>query len=139
MDLTLKRTQALESGIFGELLDSNNRLMAVSLEHAYKSFVGGWIAKIPLGTFTCVRGEHYLHGMTTPFETFEVTGIDGHAGLLFHWGNFSKDSEGCILVGTNVVGPIGGAKMITQSRAAFARLMRLQSGIQTFQLRVIGA
>lgn len=137
MDLTLERIQCREDGVFGELRDESDELVAVTLEHAFKALTGRWIAKIPEGIFTCVRGEHYLHGMTEPFVTFEVTGVTGHEGLLFHWGNFNKDSEGCILVGLRIGSNPSGSEMILQSREAFKAFMEFQAEVSTFQLMVV--
>ena len=129
MDLVLTRSQYRPDGIFGTLT-ADGTWIAATLEHAYESEGGEWYAKIPDGTYTCVRGQHQLaHG--GPFETFEVTGVPGHTGLLIHCGNFDRDSEGCILVGTSVAGD-----HIAASREAFERLMALQAGINQFQLEV---
>lgn len=141
MNLTLTRTEYRSDGIFSELRDEDGNTIARTLEHAY--LMGGtgpgegytYIPKIPPGTYTCVRGPHRLHGMTADFETFEITGVVGHENLLFHWGNFNKDSEGCVLVGkSEAVG--GGAHMVTASRDTFAAFMQLQDGLDSFQLTV---
>ena len=129
VNLTLTRSQYESDGIFGTLVAGDTR-MAVTLEHAYDDGAGNWYAKIPEGTYTCVRGQHQLaHG--GPFETFEVTGVPGHTGLLIHWGNWDRDSEGCILVGAAKVG-----SAITDSRTTFGWLMALQAGVDQFHLEV---
>lgn len=133
MNLTLIRKDRTRDGVFSLGFDDSGEQVFVALEHAYADGSGGWSAKIPNGTYTCVRGKHRLHGMDEDFETFEVTGIDGHSGLLFHWGNWNKDSDGCILVGTSLDGV-----MITMSRAAFAKFMAMQDGVDEFQLTVEG-
>lgn len=138
MDLILSRKLDRFDGIFGELRDENDELVAVTLEHAFPGAPGEWKAVIPEGTFTCVRGEHFLHGMTTPFETFEVTGVDGHSGLLFHWGNFNKDSEGCILLGDQIHASAQQPWMVLNSRGTFQQFMDLQAGRAEFQLMVVG-
>lgn len=143
MNLTLTRKQYRSDGIFSDLLtDEGPVLLAQTLEHAYK-FGGedgsrgfGFDAKIPKGKFQCIRSLHRLHGMDHDFETFEVTGIEGHEGLLFHWGNFNKDSEGCILVGERIVRSEDQTQMITNSRQAFERFMRLQEKVEEFMLTV---
>lgn len=132
MNLTLIRRDHKSVGIFGELQDADGRHLAVTLEHAYPDGNEGFCAKIPDGEFKCVLGGHLLHGMTTPFETFEITGVEGHSNLLFHWGNWNQDSEGCVLVGEDVVG----GNMITNSRETFSKLMAIQSGLDEFQLVV---
>lgn len=136
MDLVLKRTHSLEYGIFGILYDSNVKKIAVTIEHAYSgASFGEWKSKIPLGTYVCKRSEHHLRAQPNPFETFEVTGIKGHSGIVFHVGNRNNDSEGCILIGTgfdNLECP----RAITSSRLAFSMFMVLQDGDDSFKLRV---
>lgn len=73
--------------------------------------------------------------MAADFTTFEITGVAGHSNLLFHWGNFNADSEGCVLLGEAEV-QAGGREMITASRAAFARFLASVAGRDTFALRV---
>ena len=130
MNLLLQRTECCLDGVFGQLLDESGMVVGSTLEHAYQDGAV-WLAKIPAGTYTCVRGPHRLHGMTEDFETFEITGVEGHAGLLFHWGNFNRDSEGCVLLGHTRQGD-----MITGSRDEFTKFMALQSGLNSFQLTV---
>lgn len=132
MNLTLNRKAFRDDGIFSELRDTEGNLIAVTLEHSYDKE-----PKLPLGTFTCKRGPHRLHGMTEDFETFEITGVEGHTDILFHWGNFQKDSEGCVLLGDQIAkNGADGCQMILHSRATFARFMELQKGVDTFQLVV---
>jgi hypothetical protein len=133
MDLTLKRLQFRADGIFSDL-KAGESLVAQTLEHAYEG--AGWVPKIPYGAFKCVRGAHRLHGMTEDFETFEITGVQSHTNLLFHWGNFNKDSEGCILLGRSIARAPDQTQMVTESRESFARFMRLQEGVKEFTLTV---
>lgn len=129
--MTLTRKPGVLYGVFGVLLDDNNTQIAVTLEHAYSNGQGGFQPKIPDGTYTCQRGTHILSGMSNTFETFEIQNVPGHTGILFHWGNYNNDSEGCVLLGTDL-----GTCMITDSRDAFARFMNLMEGVDTFSLRV---
>lgn len=124
MNMVLHRYEEGAQGIFGKLYGVDAEFD--TLEH---SFAGR--ALIPPGNYRCVRGPHRLHGMTKDFETFEVLGIPGHSGLLFHWGNYNRDSQGCILVGASRQGD-----MICGSRAAFATFMALQKGEDSFLLVV---
>ncbi len=130
MNLKLTRNSYASDGIFGTLTDESGSQVAVTLEHAYP-LLTTFEAKIPPGVYTCVRGEHVLHN-GAPFNTFEVTGVAGHAGILFHSGNFNKDSEGCVLLGQSVL--LGA---IINSKRAFADFMSLQDGLQTFTLEVV--
>lgn len=131
MYLKLTRNDFRADGIFSTLTDEQDNVLAVTLEHSFNN-----LPVIPSGIYLCVRGDHYLHGMTTPFSTFEITGVEGHVGLLFHWGNFNKDSEGCVLVG-EAIGKSGGAEMITNSRVTFEKLMTLLTGVDQFILTVV--
>jgi hypothetical protein len=137
MNLRLERRFYRPDGIFSDLKDDTGKLIAVTLEHAYMDASGKFVPKIPQGAFTCKRGPHRLHGMSSDFMTFEICGVAGHSNLLFHWGNYNKDSEGCILVGKSIAF-LNGMKMITRSRESFDQLIRLQDGVDSFQLIVIG-
>jgi hypothetical protein len=130
VNLKLTRNSYTPDGIFGTLTDENGNRVAMTLEHAYP-LLTTFEAKIPSGTYICVRGEHELHN-TVPFNTFEITGVAGHSNLLFHVGNFNRDSEGCVLIGEEK-----GLSMLVGSKRAFADFMTLQDGLQTFTLEVM--
>jgi hypothetical protein len=141
MNLSLVRNSAREDGIFSQILDETEHEVCMTLEHAYPDGKGGWAPKIYAGTFECVRGKHRLHGMAEDFETFEITGVADHSNLLFHWGNWNENSEGCVLVGEFIAeGYRPGAphtEMITNSRVVFAAFMKLQEGVDQFTLEVV--
>lgn len=127
MNLTLNRILKKEEGIFSELRDEKGVLIAFTLEHSYSLE-----PKIYNGTFKCMRGTHQLHD-GVPFVTFEIMGVEGHSNLLFHAGNFNHDSEGCILLGQEIVN-----NMITNSKQTFLKFMELQSELDIFTLTVAG-
>lgn len=126
MIFKLTRKECKTDGIFSDLCAENGVKLFSTLEHSYDCK-----PKIPNGTYTCVRGKHRLHGMTEDFETFEITGVEGHSGVLFHWGNFNKDSDGCVLIGRTRSGD-----MVTSSREAFAEFMHGLEGVNEFELIV---
>ena len=134
MNLQLIRKFYRPDGIFSTCQDENGHLVMVTLEHAYGDPVNGFLPKIPPGEWNCVRSKHRLNGMDHDFETFEII-VPGHTNLLFHWGNFNSDSEGCILTGEDI---FEGKDqwMVTHSRAEFANFMRLQEGVDNFTLTV---
>jgi hypothetical protein len=136
MDLKLTRKQFISDGVFSELSDADGNLIAHTLEHAYLQDDGSYLPKIPNGTYTCVRGMHQLDGMTQPFSTFEITGVQGHTNLLFHVGNYNSDSEGCVLLGL-AVSWSGSHQIIINSKVTFTKFMQLQSGLDKFVLNVI--
>lgn len=132
MDLILTRKQKNKRGIFGLLSHLNHLCVPfVTLEHAYPDNKGSYISKIPDGMYRCVKGSHSLH-QGPPFTTFEITGVKGHAGILFHVGNTNEDSEGCVLLGELQVG-----SSIHKSKDAFSRFMSIQDDLDTFSLIVI--
>lgn len=121
-------------GIFGKLTDGE-KFIAYTLEHAYASNVvgEGFKAKLPEGEYTCVRGFHKIGkpGALKTIETFEVTNVPGHSGILFHVGNYNRDSDGCILLGTEVL-----MYQVAESQKAFEQFMLGLKGINQFQLTV---
>lgn len=130
-DLVLRRIAYRPDGIFSVLLlDGAPRF--VTLEHAYQN-PSGWQPIIPAGEYQCQRGTHQLTS-SGPFETYEVTGVAGHTGLLFHWGNANKDSEGCVLVGMQF-GLYASAQVLV-SRPAFLNFMDWASARQSLSLSV---
>lgn len=130
--MILLRDTFVKEGIFGTLRTKDDAIICKTLEHAYPNFGGKFKAKIPPGEYMCVRGIHRLSG-GNPFETFEVTGVDGHFGLVFHPGNFNKDSAGCILVGEAIKD-----HALLRSRVTFLDLLLRLNGVQSFHLEVIG-
>lgn len=129
MKLTLKRTDFGNDGIFSILCDENDNVLFHTLEHSFDNK-----PKVYNGTFICLRGEHQLdHG--GPFETFEITGVEGHSGILFHVGNFNKDSDGCVLLGKDVI-QYPNYRIVSESKQAFQDFMNLMTGIDQFTLEV---
>ena len=74
--------------------------------------------------------------MLAAFITFEITDVPGHTGILFHMGNYNKDSDGCVLLGEEAV-PTSEPTMVTNSVVTFNSFMASQSGVDTFQLVVV--
>lgn len=138
MKFTLKRTDIDVTGAYGKLLDEQGNVVAYTIEHAYDMGHGdgSYSPKLPAGTYTCKRGMHRLHGMTHDFETFEITNVPNHKGILLHTGNWGRQSDGCILVGKAVMLGPDGIQMVISSRETFAKLMSLVDGLDNFKLVV---
>lgn len=143
MDLVLRRLHYRVDGIFSALEDDSGFQRFISLEHAYAHTDGSYHPIVRAGVYTCQRGPHRLHGMTNDFETFEIQGVAGHTGILFHWGNWNDDSQGCVCVGRTfqlLANPRHGMKMekmVTNSRETFSSFMGLQKEVNSFQLTVV--
>lgn len=134
MNLTLTRKRTASDGAFGELVGDSGSFFAISLEHAYYKD-GRYEVKLPPGEYKCIRGIHRLHD-GVDFETFEITGVAGHTGILFHVGNYNEDSDGCVLIGSAIGNRANGGKMITASRQKFIEFMALQKEVDEFILKV---
>lgn len=127
MTLKLIRKQYIKDGIFSELVDEAGKVLFCTLEHAYDVGGGKFEPKLKAGTYKCEQGPHRLKSMTSSFDTFEVKGVMDHTGILFHVGNYNKDSDGCILIGRKVI-DYNGQRIITNSKLAFKEFMDLVSG-----------
>ena len=150
MNLRLQYTEGRSDGIFGWVLpleapvEGEARPLCVFVTHAYEDRVARvWRPKVRSGSYECQRGPHRLRGMAEDFETFEVLAVPGHAGILFHWGNWGSDSHGCFCLGSKIIltgedrdGTGGLDEMVTESRATFAAFMAAQQGIDQFKLLV---
>lgn len=142
----LKYNQYRKDGIFGYFqFAGDEKPFMQTLSHSYQ--VNGTYQPIvqPGRTYECVRGMH-THEDGTQYETFEITGVAGHSGLLFHAGNFQKDSKGCTLCGERVTRYDSDHdskitemddEMITNSKATFAAWMERLEGVNSFMLQVI--
>lgn len=152
MDLRSQYTEARSDGVFGWALpadeppDGEVKPLCVFVTHAFKQPDGTYRPIVRAGVYECVRGIHHLQkegGPLIEIETFEVTGVAGHSGIVFHWGNFGSDSKACFCTGRKVVriaqdrdGVDGPDEMVTESRASFAAFMAAQVGINRFRLIV---
>lgn len=127
MRLTLELITKRPDGIFYELLVNGDRLCD-ALTHSYDLE-----PKTPPGDYVCVRGTHQLHN-GIPFETFEVTEVPGHSGILFHKGNLEKDSSGCYLLGE--MDTSNEVWRVVSSGVAFGRFMTATDGQDNIPLTV---
>lgn len=130
MNMVLKRQDAGPTGVFSTL--QPERLpnpVFYTVEHSYQTGLV-WLPKLPPGLYVCKRGMHQLH--SGPIETFEITNVPGHTGVLFHPGNKESASEGCVCLGMSRQGDA-----VLESRRAFDWLMSMQQGLSSFMLTVI--
>jgi len=70
---------------------------------------------IPKGRYICepYSGTKYKN-------VYIIKDVPGRSAILFHWGNFEKNTEGCVLVGDGA-GMLDGQPAITGSKSAFER------------------
>lgn len=131
----LLRDEYIENGIFGRLLDEAGNLICYTLEHAYSSG-DAFIAKVAPGTYTCVRHAPNRLPYTT-FELQDVPPFQGKpvTGVLLHVGNYNKDSDGCVLLGSNIIEDEG-VPMLAASKVAFDKFMTLNNTVNSFTLTI---
>ena len=134
MDMKLVRDYCGEDGTFGVLYDSQGAQVCQTLERVWDDGSGILTPKVPEGTYLCVRGVHRLSNMV-PFETFEVTGVEEHQGILLHVANLETQLDGCIALGENR-GTLSGHEAVLQSGAAFRHFMTMQDGCASFRLTI---
>lgn len=126
MDMHLLRKDFREDGIYGEMTGKN--AFFITLEHSFD-------LKPALAD-----GEYICKRFLSPhlgYEVFQITDVPGHTFILIHIGNFNGNSDGCVLLGSQIgytVKP--GGWMITGSKQAFAAFMKLQEGVDEFKLTV---
>tara|TARA_R110000803_G_scaffold162334_1_gene225963 strand:- start:5 stop:430 length:426 start_codon:yes stop_codon:yes gene_type:complete len=130
--LRLKRiATSKEEGTFGVLLDGYVPF-AVSLEPPFIVQPDGLttpnISCIPTGIYVCKRVNSPRFG-----DTFEVTDVEeGHRShILFHKGNSTKNTLGCILIGEGF-GSLG----IERSRQGFDEFKSKTSELDQFILQI---
>lgn len=125
-------SERLGIGVLGVMM-AGDVPFCVSLTHAYgpdgKPIVGP-------GSYFCQIGTHIL-GVpgAQPFKTYEIFGIDGHTGLLFHPLNKEDQSKGCIGLGESFV-MFGDIPGIADSRSAFGEFMNRAGGDTVIRLNV---
>ena len=130
MNLSLVRVSAQEFGTFGVLRTEANVPFAVTLELPWKHNEA-WVSCIPPGHYVCQRVHSPTFG-----ETFEVTGVQGRANILFHAGNTVDDTAGCILIAESF-GGTDLAPIIADSKRGYGEFMAKQTGVDTFELEIL--
>jgi hypothetical protein len=67
------------------------------------------------------------------YNTYEIR-VDGHSRILFHKGNYAKDTEGCVLLGSYFM-----PGWIAMSTVAFDMFMHAMDGVDAVTLTVVNA
>lgn len=134
-EVVLQRLTTDKEETLGALLIDGYPEM-LTLELPYKDNEQN-ISCIPYGEYVCKKTHNRttLGGLSLP-ETFEVTEVENRGGILFHMGNTTKDTSGCILVGSEY-GNIGASRAILQSRKAFTKFLALLVNDNEFKLYIV--
>jgi hypothetical protein len=124
MNLTLKRFEFGTTYTIGKLYNGEEMLCYV-LEDKYREVAGKPVAEwkvpnetaIPKGTYKVIVDHSNHFNKDLP----HILNVPGYEGVRIHSGNTSKDTEGCLLVGS----AWPGGDMITGSKVAFDKVFPL--------------
>lgn len=121
MKLTLKRIAKRADYTIGRLEDENGVKICDTLEPIYRDYKGGELkvprkSAVPEGTYQVVVTKSKKFGKYLPL----LVGVPGFEGVRIHSGNTVNDTEGCILVGQNLI-----KGKVLLSRLTLEKLMRL--------------
>ena len=130
---TLKRLTDDRLSYPGVLLDENGQKICCTLENPWHDNQVN-ISCIPEGDYLCKRYGSQKFG-----NTFQIVGVPGRTGILFHKGNWSRDTEGCILLGTSFIYEPDKGKGVGNSSLAMTNFMHLMRDEQEFLLKVVNS
>ena len=121
MKLTLKRIAKRTDYTIGRLEDENGVKICDTLEPTWRDYKGGELkvprkSAVPEGTYPVVITKSKKFGKYLPL----LVGVPGFEGIRIHSGNTVNDTEGCILVGQNLI-----KGKVLLSRLTLEKLMRL--------------
>lgn len=119
--LTLTRIAKRADYTIGRLTDENGVKICDTLEPTWRDFKGGELkvprkSAVPEGTYPVVVTKSKKFGKYLPL----LVGVPGFEGVRIHSGNTVNDTEGCILVGQNLI-----KGKVLLSRLTLEKLMRL--------------
>lgn len=119
--LTLTRIAKRADYTIGRLEDENGVKICDTLEPTWRNYKGGELkvprkSAVPEGTYPVVITKSKKFGKYLPL----LVGVPGFEGIRIHSGNTVNDTEGCILVGQNLI-----KGKVLLSRLTLEKLMRL--------------
>lgn len=118
------RTSKDSKGALGVLFDGDKKEFAVFAEGV--SATGEHV--IPVGISLC-KPRRYEHG---GYNTFEII-VLGHSAVLFHKGNFKRNSIACICV-AEAFNVIGGEQGVSDSEHGFNEFWEKYKEFSQFEL-----
>lgn len=88
------------------------------------------VSCIPTGKYLCKKYSSAKYP-----DTYEIEGVKGRDQILFHAGNFLKDTHGCVLLGLSFYwGDDSGT--IRESLMAMQAFRMLTKGVEAFPLTI---
>ena len=123
------RLEESDNGTFGAL-KINKQLFCWTLELQDKLNLKS-NSSIPAQQYFCKKIESPKYG-----KTFEICNVPGRTHILFHPGNTTKDTEGCILLGRSIGYITDSNKGILSSKSVFREFMNIFSNTAIFHLTI---
>lgn len=115
MELTLIRETFTEESTIGKLF-INGVFHCFTLEDKVRDIKIKNVTAIPKGRYEIVINFSNRFKQLMPL----LLSVPNYEGVRIHWGNYSKDTEGCILVGSTQ-----SVNMIGNSRLQYSKLLKL--------------
>jgi len=115
MELKLIRETKTDDSTIGKLF-INDVFHCFTLEDKEREVKIQNVTAIPKGRYEVIINFSNRFQQLMP----QLLNVPNFAGVRIHWGNYSKDTEGCILLGTSK-----GVNMIGNSRTAYAKFMSI--------------
>ncbi len=119
----IERNNLLSRGVF--VIDGE--AFCVCLENPWKNNEP-FVSCIPSGTYTARRFQSPKYG-----DVFQIYGVDGRSLILIHWGNYERNTQGCILIARNYAA-MNGERAIAASKAVFNEFMKRMEGVDEFEI-----
>ena len=113
MELKLTRETKTNDSTIGKLY-INDTFHCFTLQDNEREVKIKNVTAIPKGRYEVIVNFSNRFQQQMPL----LLNVPNYEGVRIHWGNYSKDTEGCVLLGTTK-----GVNMIGNSRAAYAKFM----------------
>lgn len=110
IDVKIKRFQCSPQGTAGALL-VNRQFVCMTLELPWLGNTRN-VSCIPRGSYIIRPWVSNEHGQVYRFDE-----VPGRSDILIHAGNFLRDTQGCILVGTTLIGDDDKLRLVESRRA----------------------
>ena len=133
MKLILKRIAKRADYTIGRLTDEKGKRICDTLEPTWRNYKGGELkvpkkSAVPEGTYRVVVTKSPRFKKYLPL----LVGVPGFEGIRIHSGNSAKDTEGCILVGDNLI-----KGRLVWSRKALDKLMGMMEDEKEVSITII--
>ena len=133
MKLYLKRIAKRPDYTVGRLTDQRGNRICDTLEPTWRNYKGGE-RKVPKKSAIPEGSYRVVITMSPRFKKYLplLVGVPGFEGIRIHSGNTVKDTEGCILVGDNLV-----KGRLVWSRRALDKLMGMMEDEKEVSITII--